>query len=96
MENTYEGYWFKSHQGSETLKKCGLYKENKYHQNNIYDNDVTNESHVDDCIADRKNEELLSGSKILMDLQEFLEIGMKYKITVEAKKNGYSLQIESI
>ncbi len=96
MENSYEGYWFKSYQDSGSLKKCGLYKENKYHQNNIYDNDVTDESHVDDCVADHENEKIISGNEISMGIQEFLEIGMKYKITVEVKDTTYCLQIESI
>ena len=96
MENSYEGHWFKSHKTSGSLKQCGLYKENKYHPNNIYDDDVTNESHVDDCVADTENEKLLSGSDITMGLQEFLEIGMKYKITVETKESVYRLQIENI
>ncbi len=96
MEKSYEGYWFKSHQVSGSLKQCGLYKENKYHQNNVYDNDVTDESHIDDCVADHENEKLLSGSDITMGLQEFLEIGMKYNITVEVKDNMYRLQVESI
>ncbi len=96
MEKTYEGYWFKSHQNSGSLKKYGLYKENKYHQSNVYDDDVTNGSHVDDCVADHENENLLSGCDITMGLQQFLEIGMKYKITVEVKDTTYRLQIENI
>ncbi len=96
MEKSYEGYWFKSHQVSGSLKQCGLYKENKYHQNNVYDDDVTDESHIDDCVADHENEKLLSGSDITMGVQEFLEIGMKYNITVEVTDNVYRLQVESI
>ncbi len=96
MENSYEGFWFKSHQNFGSLKQLGLYKENKYHQNNVYDDDVTNESHVDDCVADQENKKLLSGNDITMGLQEFLEIGMKYKITVEVKDTMYRLQIENI
>lgn len=96
MENTYEGYWFKSRLASGSLKDCGLYKENKYHPDNVYDDDVTNESHVDDCVADGENRKLLSGCDITMGLQEFLEIGMKYKITIEVKESVYRLQIENI
>ncbi len=96
MENSYEGFWFKSPQNSGSLNQFGLYKENKYHQNNVYDDDVTDDSHVDDCVADQENEKLLSGSDIAMGLQEFLEIGMKYKITVEVKDTVYRLQIENI
>ncbi len=96
MENSYEGFWFKSQNDSGSLEECGLYKENKFHQKNVYDDDVTNESHVDDCVADHENVKLLCGSNITMDLQEFLEIGMKYKITVEVKDTVYRLQIENI
>ncbi len=96
MEDSYEGYWVKSHQDPGTLEQCGLYKENKYHEDNVYDNDVTDESHVDDCVADSENEKLLSGSDITMGLQEYLEIGMKYKITIDVKENMYRLQIENV
>ncbi len=51
MGNTYEGYWFRSHRGSDSLKQCGLYKEDKHHPANVYDDDVKDESHVDDRVA---------------------------------------------
>ena len=63
MGNTYEGYWFRSHRGSNSFRECGLYKEDKHHQGNIYDDDVKDESHVDDRIANKDNEKLLSGSR---------------------------------
>lgn len=96
MGNTYEGYWFRSHQGSDSLKQCGLYKEDKHHPSNVYDDDVKDESHVDDRVADKDNEKLLSGSEITMGIQEFLEMGMKYKVNIESKEGKYTLEIETI
>lgn len=96
MRNTYEGYWFRSHRGSDSLKQCGLYKEDKHHPSNVYDDDVKDESHVDDRVADKDNEKLLSGSEITMGIQEFLEMGMKYKVNIESKEGKYILEIETI
>ena len=96
MGNTYEGYWFRSNRGSKSFRECGLYKENKHHQGNIYDDDVKDESHVDDRIANNDNEKLLSGAEITMGLQEFLEMGMKYKVNIESKEDKYTLEIETI
>jgi hypothetical protein len=31
-----------------------------------------------------------------MGIQEFLEMGMKYKISIESKEDKYSLEIETI
>ncbi|OHB89533.1 MAG: hypothetical protein A3D13_06075 [Planctomycetes bacterium RIFCSPHIGHO2_02_FULL_40_12] len=96
MENTYEGYWFRSHRGSDSFRECGLYKEDKHHQGDIYDDDIKGESHVDDRIANKDNEKLLSGSEITMGIQEFLEMGMKYKVNIETKEDKYTLEIEPI
>jgi len=96
MENTYEGYWFRSHRGSDSFRECGLYKEDKHHQGDIYDDDIKGESHVDDRIANKENEKLLSGSEITMGIQEFLEMGMKYKVNIETKEDKYTLEIEPI
>ena len=96
MGNTYEGYWFRSHRGSDSFRECGLYKEDKHHQGDIYDDDIKGESHVDDRIANKDNEKLLSGSEITMGIQEFLEIGMKYKVNIESTEDKYTLVIETI
>jgi len=96
MGNTYEGYWFRSHRGSNSFRECGLYKEDKHHQGSTYDDDVKDESHVDDRIANKDNEKLLSGAEITMGLQEFLEMGMKYKVNIESKEDKYTLKIETI
>ncbi len=96
MENTYEGYWFRSHRGSKSFRECGLYKEDKHHQSNTYDDDVKGESHVDDRIANKDNEKLLNGAEITMGIQEFLEMGMKYKISIESKEDKYTLEIEPV
>lgn len=96
MGNTYEGYWFRSHRGSDSLKQCGLYKKDKHHPSNVYNDDVKDESHVDDRVADKDNEKLLSGSEIAMSIQEFLEMGMKYKVNIESKEGKYTLEIETI
>ncbi len=96
MENTYEGYWYRSHQDSNSMWQCGLYKENKYYPNRVYDDDDEEESHVDDRIAVKENEKLLGQSEIIMGIKEFLEIGMKYKINIEARENKYLLDIEAI
>jgi len=93
MGNTYEGYWFRSNRGSKSFRECGLYKEDKHHQGNIYDDDVKDESHVDDRVANKDNEKLLSGGEITMGLQEFLEMGMKYKVNIESKEGKYTLEI---
>ncbi len=96
MGNAYEGYWFRSHRGSNSFRECGLYKEDKHHQGNIYDDDVKDESHVDDRVANKDNEKLLSGGEITMGLQEFLEMGMKYKVNIESKEGKYTLEIETV
>ncbi len=96
MENTYEGHWFRSHRGSNSFRECGLYKEDKHHQGNTYDDDVKGESHVDDRIANKDTEKLLSGGEITIGIQEFLEMGMKYKVNIESEEGKYSLEIETI
>ena len=96
MRNAYEGHWFRSHLGSNSFRECWLYKEGKHHQGNTYDDDVKCESHVDDRIANKDNYELMSGAKITMGIQEFLEMVMKYKINIESKKDKYTLEIETI
>ncbi|HJO47526.1 MAG TPA: hypothetical protein QF625_01160, partial [Candidatus Scalindua sp.] len=63
---------------------------------NTYDDDVKGESHVDDRIANKDNEKLLNGAEITMGIQEFLEMGLKYKISIESKEDKYSLEIETI
>jgi len=96
MENTYEGHWFRSHRGSNSFRECGLYKEDKHHQGDTYDDDIKGESHVDDRVANKDNEKLLSGGEITMGIQEFLEMGMKYKVNIESEEGKYSLEIETI
>ena len=96
METIYEGYWYRSHEDSRSLRQCGLYKEKKDHPSHIYDDDVTDASHIDDRVADKENKKILSGNEITMGLQEFLELGMKYKISIEVKDNKYNLQIENV
>ncbi len=97
MENTYEGFWYRSHQDSATMWQYGLYKEGKYHPNIVYDDDeVEEESHVDDRVAGEGNEKLLSESEITMVINEFLEVGMKYKINIEVKEDKCLLRIENI
>ena len=75
---------------------AGYIREDKHHQGNTYDDDVKGESHVDDRIANKDNDKLLSGAKITIGLQEFLEMVMKYKINIESKKDKYTLEIETI
>ena len=82
--------------GSNSFRECGLYKEDKHHQGNTYDDDVKGESHVDDRIANKDNDKLLSGAKITIGLQEFLEMVMKYKINIESKKDKYTPESETI
>jgi hypothetical protein len=97
MENTYEGYWYRSHQDSASVWQYGLYKKGEYHPNIVYDDDdVKEESHVDDRVAGKGNEKLLSESEITTGIKEFLEVGMKYKINIETKENKYLLRIEHI
>ena len=96
METIYEGHWYHSHENSSSLRQCGLYKEKKDHPSHIYDDDVTDEDHIDDCVADKQNEKLLSGNEITMSIQEFLEVGMKYKISIEVRDDSYNLRIENI
>ncbi len=96
METIYEGYWYRSHEDSSSLRQCGLYKEKKDHPSHIYDDDVTDASHIDDRVADKENKKILSGNEITMGLQEFLELGMKYEMSIEVKDNKYNLQIENV
>ncbi|MBZ0107726.1 MAG: hypothetical protein K8F52_03575 [Candidatus Scalindua rubra] len=96
METIYEGYWYRSHEDASSLRQCGLYKEKKDHPSHIYDDDVTDASHVDDRVADTENKRLLSGNEITTSIQEFLEVGMKYKISIEARDDKYNIRIESI
>ncbi|MCP5002824.1 MAG: hypothetical protein GY941_02585 [Planctomycetes bacterium] len=95
MENSYEGYWYRSHKDSTSEWQCGLYKEDTYYQDNIYD-DVGDDSHIDDRVATKKNEKLLSECEILKEIREFLEIGMKYKIKVRKEDTRYYLEINEI
>ncbi len=96
METIYEGYWYRSREDSSSLRQCGLYKEKKDHPSHIYDDDVTDASHIDDRVADKENKKILSGNEITMGLQEFLELGLQYKISIEVKDNKYNLQIENV
>ena len=68
----------------------GLYKEDKHHPANVYDDDVKDESHVDDRVANEDNEKLLSGAEITVGIQEFLEMGMRYKVNIESKEGKYT------
>lgn len=96
METIYEGHWYRSHEDSSSLRQCGLYKEKKDHPSHIYDDDVSDASHIDDRVADKENERVLSGNEITMSIQDFLEVGMKYKISIEVKDDKYNLLIENI
>ncbi len=96
METIYEGHWYHSHDNSSTLRQCGLYKEKKEHPSHTYDDDVTDSSHIDDRVADKDNQRILSGNEITTSIQEFLEVGMKYKISVEIRDDSYNLRIENI
>ena len=96
MGNAYEGYCFRSHRSSRSFRECGLYKDDKHHQGNMYDDDIEDESHVDDRVANKDNEKLLSGGEIAIGIQEFLEMGMKYKVNIESNENKYTLEIETI
>ncbi len=95
METIYEGYWYRSHDDSSTLRRCGLYKEKKDHPSHTYDDDVTDASHIDDRVADKENEKILSGNEVTTSIQEFLEVGMKYKISIEVRDDKFNLLIES-
>jgi hypothetical protein len=96
METIYEGHWYHSQENSSSLRQCGLYKEKKDHASHTYDDDVTDSSHIDDRVADKENKRVLSGNEITMGIQEFLEVGMKYKISIEIRDDKYNLQIESV
>jgi len=96
METIYEGYWYRSHDDSTTLRRCALYKEKKDHASHTYDDDVTDASHIDDRVADKENEKILSGKEITTSLQNFLEVGMKYKISIEIRDDKFNIQIENI
>jgi hypothetical protein len=95
MENSYEGYWYRSHKDSTSEWQCGLYNADTYYQNNVYD-DVGDDSHIDDRVATKENEKLLSESEIIMEIKEFLEIGMKYKIKIKKDETKYHLEIDEI
>ena len=95
MKNTFEGFWFRSHRDSTSKEQCGLYKDGTYYQNNLYD-DVGDESSVDDRVATKENEKLLTESEIIMGIKGFLEIGMKYRIKIESKENKYLLEIDNL
>lgn len=95
MKNSYEGYWYRSPKDSTSEWQCGLYKEDTYYQNNIY-NDVGDESHIDDRVATKENKQLLNGSEIIRGIKEFLEIGMKYTITIKKNDTKYHLEIDEI
>ena len=96
METIYEGHWYRSHENSSSLRQCGLYKEKKDHPSHTYDDDVTDASHIDDRVADKENERILSGNEITTSIQEFLEVGMKYKISIEVRDDSYNLRIENV
>ncbi len=96
METIYEGHWYHSHENSSSLRQCGLYKDKMEHPSHTYDDDVTDASHIDDRVADKENERVLSGNEITVSIQEFLEVGMKYKISIEARDDSYNLQIKNI
>lgn len=96
MKESYEGYWFRSHQVDESKWSKALYKNNEFHKHNAYDDDDEQESTIDDRIANKENKKLLSDGEITEGIQEFLEVGMKYRINVEAKDNKYCLEIEAI
>ena len=96
METIYEGHWYHSHENSSSLRQCGLYKEKKEHASHTYDDDVTDASHIDDRVADKENKRVLSGNEITTSIQEFLEVGMKYKISIEVRDDSYNLRIENI
>jgi|GEM_PF-1059821 len=96
METIYEGHWYHSQENSSSLRQCGLYKEKKDHASHTYDDDVTDSSHIDDRVADKENKRVLSGNEITMGIQEFLEVGMRYKISIEIRDDKYNLQIESV
>ena len=96
METIYEGHWYHSHDNSSSLRQCGLYEEKKDHPSHTYDDDVTDASHIDDRVADKGNKRVLSGNEITASIQEFLEVGMKYKISIETRDDKYNLRIESI
>ena len=96
METIYEGHWYHSQENSSSLRQCGLYKEKKDHASHTYDDDVTDSSHIDDRVADKENKRVLSGNEITMGIQEFLEVGMKYRISIEIRDDKYNLQIESV
>lgn len=96
METIYKGHWYHSHENASTLRQCGLYKEKKEHPSHTYDDDVTDASHIDDRVADKDNQIVLSGNEITMSIQEFLEVGMRYKISIEVRDDSYNLRIENI
>ena len=47
-------------------------------------------------IANKDNDKLLCSAEITMGIQEFLEMGMKYKANIESEKDKYTLEIETI
>jgi hypothetical protein len=57
---------------------------------------VTDASHIDDRVADKENKRVLNGNDITTSIREFLEDGMKYKISIEVKDDKFNLQIVNI
>ncbi len=96
METIYEGHWYRSRENSSSLRQSGLYEEKGDHQSHTYDDDVTDASHIDDRVADKGNKRVLNGNEITTSIQEFLEVGMKYKISIEVRDDEYNLRIENI
>ncbi|GAX60816.1 GATA Zn-finger-containing transcription factor [Candidatus Scalindua japonica] len=95
METIYEGHWYHSHENSISLRQCGLYKDKMEHPGHTYDDDITDASHIDDRVADKGNERVISGNEITVSIQEFLEVGMKYKISIDVRDDSYNLRIEN-
>ncbi len=96
METIYEGHWYHSHENSSALRQSGLYEEKSDHPSHTYNDDVTDTSHIDDRVADKGNKRVLSGNEITTSIQEFLEVGMNYKISIEVRDDEYNLRIENI
>ena len=95
MKKTFDGYWFRSHKDSASNWHGALYKEDKYYSHDDYDENEP-DSATDDLVAVKDNEKFISENEIINGILEFLEVGMKYKIDVEIKKNKYCLEIETI
>ncbi|MEE9605862.1 MAG: hypothetical protein V3V70_09860 [Candidatus Scalindua sp.] len=71
-----------------------LYKEDKHYPHDYYD-ETEPDSPADGLVAVRGNEKLLGQSEITKGISDFVEVGMKYRINVEIKKNKYCLEIEA-